>query len=299
LVATFGYIKTEFDWQSAPAQTNGDGKVAGFNAAYTRYLQPLKEGEDPIELRVYLQHPSRFSFGFETGVEKLENQILLGPTFDTFFTNEIKLDYYGISAGGRYYLPTETGFGIAAAYLEGDWTDILSKEEYESKEVSASIDQYIFKNYNLAVSYQWIEDNLFTLERTRQNFIVDASAVVGTKPSFLINIGAGAGEIELANGLAETTDTQEYFLTFGPVWHQFSFIISANYTTYDYEDSREELEDITFGASPRYWFNSNVFMSLEFFYSRTEETFIDINASRPVEVQDDSYGFGLVVRSRF
>ncbi len=161
---------------------------------YTRFIDPLKDDDNPIDLRRFLQHPDTFTAGL----------FLFGQTVEDnrnpFSREEDKLSASMLVVGGEYYFPTETGLflnvgggsGTQERTVNGvsqpDWDASVGMYEF-------GVRQYLVPNVELHLTF---EGQSVKLEQGGQEYsqkksvaLLGAQGVINNTVGLMLELGGG------------------------------------------------------------------------------------------------------------
>jgi hypothetical protein len=252
-----------------------DNKNTLFVVQYTHFFSPLKDDDNPIELRRFYQHPSTLSAGLA----------FFGATDkDSTIPSDGKMDASMLQLGGEFYLPTNTGFFLNIGAGSGTVKETIIGVAQPDADLALGrfelgVRQYI--GQNVAIHLRLDSESIETKPSGGQTTTDDkavaylgARGVIADMVGLALELGGGTRELK-AGGSTTKFDV-------GAVNFEIAGYIGKHLTVrLGIEAESEDLQGMTAGTehvtttgrttlAARYWFSERFGMELPLYSEKVE-----------------------------
>ena len=242
--------------------TEGDYDIDRITASYTRFLSPVEDNGEPLDLLPFFY--SRTSYLYAD---------LYSSSYD-FERDDIdyssEKDWSGIRFGGRFYIDPNTGIGVELFDQSGDWEeDGAGGDSYDEDwdGWNVSLRHYLDDHNRVAVrlsesSRQRDYDDGYERSDDYQWLVFGYDGVLGQDRNIFLGIdfGQGSRDREESSGKEQEHDLTWYGITAGPVYRQLAIYFSWEHYDWDPKGDTWKAEETYYRISPRYWFDEQLML---------------------------------------
>ncbi len=276
-----------------------------FRAQYTRFFDPLKDDDTPIELRRFLQHPTTVT----TGIMAL-GQTVEDNTISTSRTNtETQASF--LVLGGEYFFPTNTGLFLNLPLGSGKYKQKVNDVSQVDMDLDASnyelgVRQYLVPSVEVHLAFSGDstrgKQDSFETTQKRALTLLGVKGVIASTVGLSFEIGGGKRKATSTGSPDEDFDAgriQAGIAVYAGKNLSFSLDIKGDAAKQTGMASVEEHTESTARATlaATYWFNERFGLQLPI-YSETTET-KNIIASLEAKHTEKKGGIGLYAAFRF
>ena len=266
-------------------------------AAYTRFLSPVEDNGEPLDLLAFFFSRSSYVYGnFYTGGWDFDDK-------DSDYSSE--KDWTGFGLGGLFYFAPYTAVGGGFFNQDGDWkdNDAVVNDTYDEDRDgwNAVLRHYFNDSHRLSIRLSQTDRdrdyaNGFQRNDEYEWLTLSYDGVFGKSPYIFVggDFGRGSRERVQSNGFEQEHDLTRFTITAGPVFRHFAIYFSWDHYEWDPKGDTWEAEETSFTVSPRFWLNEQLMLGGDL-YRWTWKDWIDDS----YDYEENGTGIEFIFRYRF